>query len=363
MQAIVRICILLSAMLLPMSATALTPVIPKPENLIIRALWADERLWLVSTDGQVFSLSEHDRLPTLEYAVDERNEKAVGICMQDGHVEILTQPWSRTIDLTLRHRQDDVWHIDARFPNDGWYSMACDAHSIYLADDRDLLTFEGGKLSRLPLPGALHPNPRIYLVGADLYVGSNPYRRGGMVRIDRQTGKAVNIEAPIDDICAGLPEGQCNAVNGVVASPWESNCSLVALGMAAYGQAHLKSRGRLLKVCDDRVSLLYAGDGTNSQAGTDTIAFWHVLAGKDKVYATTSDGLHIIHSDGEIETLPMPRFQLFGPMVAYGDPVVPTFRTFDDFAVNFDNPDFILVLPSPNQRREGGDTPLLVPRH
>ena len=77
-----------------------------------------------------------------------------------------------------------------------------------------------------------------------------------------------------------------------------------------------------------------------------TVPFFALARRGDALWATGADSVYRVTASGVKK------------MSAFGD-----FKVIDGIRVNFDSPDFVLVLTQVNQRRSvGGAVPMLVPR-
>jgi hypothetical protein len=186
---------------------------------------------------------------------------------------------------------------------------------------------------------------------AGFFVGFNAGEwGGGLRRIDRRTGTVSTIERierdDPDDLCAGPLNTACDPVNGIVTSPWNSQCVVAAIGLV-----HFMAHGRIVEVCGTTVRTLYVKSldesPTKTGHGGSSVAFFGLSRNGDALWAAGIDGVYDIKAKGIAVTRPMPEFKDVGGVY-----------------VNFDSPQMILVLTQINRRASiSGSVPLMVLRH
>lgn len=87
-----------------------------------------------------------------------------------------------------------------------------------------------------------------------IYVGINVGEwGGGLQRVDLRTGAVTEIERrDTKNLCDGPLNRECDPVTGVIPDPQNRECVLASVGLVHLGH----SNGRILRVCDSRVTLL-----------------------------------------------------------------------------------------------------------
>jgi hypothetical protein len=285
-------------------ATATTPVEPaRPgqDSSITRAVFADQRLWMRSDSGAVFSVAPAETARRNETLP----EPSLDICVKDGHIAALTQGKGRW---TLRRRTGDEWLAELSFEASSHF-VALDCRSgVTVITTQVVLVPRDGSVQRLrlgsPLPRGLTAN--VHVEGDDLFVGTNRGEfGGGLVRANLRTGAVEPIDRPSGDLCGGTLNAKCDPVNGVAALPGKAGCVVAAVGLV-----HLLSHGSLVEVCGEEVRTLLSQKLAGT-AGDSTVAFFGVTATKDAVVAAGVDGLYRV-SDGGVERVPLPAFQDVG---------------------------------------------------
>ena len=134
--------------------------------------------------------------------------------------------------------------------------LACD-DKIYISTPEQLLEVEEGKPRKLRLAPAIEPDFADYHLlshAGALWVGVDAGEWGGAIRrIDPNTGAVQVISSETwPGICSGPLSADCDSVFALAPSPWRADCIV-----AAVGSLHLTVNGRLLEVCDTRVTRLY----------------------------------------------------------------------------------------------------------
>jgi len=90
--------------------------------------------------------------------------------------------------------------------------------------------------------------------GERIYVGFNVGEwGGGLQQVDLRTGAVTDVERrDTKDLCGGPLNRDCDPVTGVIPDPQNKECVLASVGLVHMGH----SNGRILRVCDSRVTLL-----------------------------------------------------------------------------------------------------------
>jgi hypothetical protein len=340
-------------------ALAQEPERPGQEDSLIRAVFADGRLWLLSDAGALYSIVERGRREGRE----DLPEPALDLCRDGGQPLVVTgrrdgAAW------TLRRRRGDAWQLVGRIVrqrDERLVALGCDGGRTTVLTSNRIVDAGSGErgaggardvaLSE-PLSGG-RVSTTLYAGGGQLYVGFNHGEwGGGLRRIDRASGRVAIIERNVGGgLCDGPLNTQCDPVNGIAADPSRPDCVVVAIGLV-----HMLMHGRLTRVCRDRVESLYFkaypdSAVIDSRLGADgepvsTIAFFGLIARGGELWAMGVDGLHRVDGQG------------------HGDVTArPSFETIGRFRVSFALPDVVLVLTSANQRASlSGAVPLMAAR-
>ena len=329
-------------------AFAQQPVRPGQESFQSRAVFAADRVWLLSDAGTLSSI-----VLGQDVRVEEQlSEPVLDLCVHEGHPTIVTGKSTRGPEWILRTRIDGGWHAERTIPaeHDALLSIDCRATGIIFLTDRRLLEIQDGSL-RIAALSAEASRGRVtatYPMGDQLFVGNNAGEwGGGLRRIDRRTGKVTVIaETAGSEPCAGLLNPDCEPVNGIAPVPWKSGCIAVAVGLVHFGP-----RGGLVEICGDQIQSLYFNSieairVPGVRPTLDSVAFFGILRDGERLRAVGVDGLYSVGKEGAAEFSPLP-----------------TFKTVGNIGVSFEVPNFVLVLTGINQRHSiSGDVPILVPR-
>jgi hypothetical protein len=320
---------------------------PRPAPAMIQAAaFADDRLWLLTGDGALTSITEKARDRTAEFS----GERVLALCAQSKRPLILTL--SADGRWTLRRRESGGWTALASVGSrgDDFVGMSCDAHEVSLLTNRHLITLGDGPPRSINLSDNLNVGVTHSLLSAgdQLFVGANAGEfGGGLQRIDRRTGKVVQLQRnDRTDSCDAVLDRGCAPVTGVASTPWRTDCVLAAVGMV-----HMSSLGRLVEICGDRIEPFYAKalndrDYMGRLISLDEVAFFGVSRADDAIWAVGVDGLYRFRDRKLTDFTPLPRF-----------------RTVDGVRVSFALPGVVLVKTDINQSVSlSGSVPMLVPR-
>ena len=355
MRLIAFVMVLLAA-LTAAPAGALEPVRAGQENFLKRTIWSENRLWLLTDAGQLFTITADDAAPRLEFA----GGPVVDMCMSGGLARVIIETDDYPAQWTLRHREPGQWVDDATLParENGLQTLLCDTDGATLMTHDRLITVHNGQIGGVSLSGPPGFGSTTVMATDDkIFMGFNRGEfGGGFAIIDRATGQ---VEAHGDghkgDDCAGDAGLLCGNINAFAVVPWRPQCVAMAVGLV-----HFSASGRIVQYCPNGVTRLYFknyadpnGWAGGESAPTDptvegfsTVAFFGLMTDKDELVAAGIDGLYHLGADGAVRIDTMPLYKRVGP-----------------FWVNFDNPDYVLVLTMSNQRFSiSGATPLLVPR-
>ncbi len=120
---------------------------------------------------------------------------------------------------------------------------------------------------RRRLAAMLEPGGHVSsLTGSTLFVGYNKGEwGGGLRRLDVATGTIAIVTETGDGICGGRLNPACDPVVGIVPDVEGSDCSLVGSSLAHLGLR----RGEILRVCEDRIDLVFAESLSGVPGPTD----------------------------------------------------------------------------------------------
>jgi hypothetical protein len=324
---------------------------PSNDTNVSRAVFAEGRLWLVTDDGGLTSLAEGE---------GKRRPETLGgpvldICAgPDGLIAVTgTHDGSQW---TLRRRAGPSWGADqpVRRAGDTLVALSCSGPRPVLLTTKRLIepgrrivTLSGDV--RAPLVGAVvHETPDYFFVGLNLGEWG-----GGLVRIERRTGRTITIERQATrELCDGPLNTGCDPVHGVATIPWKPNCVAVAVGLI-----HFMAHGRIAVVCGTTVEQMFtqATDRRRSDSktlaevakgGYGSVAFFGLAATRGGLLAVGHDGLYRLNESGRASHQPWPRFKEVGGLL-----------------VSFALPDVVLVLTTINRHASiSGAAPILAVR-
>ena len=333
------------------NALAMEPIRPGQESSLIRAVFADRHLWLLSDAGQLSAVAENgdERVPY------DLSTPVLDLCASDGHPTILTGGNDRT--WALRRWTHQAWLTVEQIPTAGdeLIALDCTTNATTLLTSKRLIEIDqDGRVHAVQLEEKLPPGivTAIYRKGDDIFVGINSGEWGGGLHlIDKRTGEIVSIERnESGELCGGPLNGDCDPVNGIAAEPWNPHCFAAAVGLV-----HMMMHGRIVEVCGEKIRPLYTkayvsgGWGVllkSRKPSSETIAFFGITSSNGSLWAVGADGLYRIDSSGNATITPLPDF-----------------KTIGHIKISFKHPQLILVMTDVNQRRSlSGSVPMLVPR-
>lgn len=329
---------------------------PGQEAFIKRAVFAQQRLWLLSDSGALSSIVDRGD----ERIVEHLPEPVLDVCVQNGDPLIVTGQQRRGTVWTMRRWRAGEWQPELTISRstDMLLALSClRTHATLLTSNRLIDVVAGvPKVTSLRKPVKGGAIASVHDLGDHFFVGFNAGEwGGGLIRIDRRRGTISRIESNLSgDLCGGPLNTDCDPVNGINVEPWNSSCVVVAIGLV-----HFLSHGRIAEVCGNTVKRLYFRPyEIDSRLGIDTgvmrdqdepistVAFFGIERVGDALWAVGIDGLYRITQSGTSEPVPLP-----------------VFKNTDGVNVSFDIPGLVLVVTQVNQRRSvSGAVPMLVPR-
>jgi len=318
-----------------------------------RAVYAENRLWVLTDAGGVSSISEGQEKRTKEILP----ERAADLCATGGHPTVVTGGRMGGSAWTLRRHEAGAWSVVAAVPANGdkLLAMACTRDKATLLTSRRLIEFDGKQQSAVVLSDQLGLGPVLvastYATPDQFFVGLNAGEwGGGLLRIDRSSGKIGIVEKNTSgELCGGPLNTSCDPVNGIVAEPGKPGCIAAAIGLV-----HMAPHGRVVEVCGDEVQrIFYKPYGKNEPRANgrneepfSTVAFFRLASDGETMQAVGIDGIYSLDGKGTEQFTPLPHFKDIGGI-----------------GVSFDIPHYVLVLTNINQRMSmSGAVPLMVPR-
>lgn len=129
---------------------------------------------------------------------------------------------------------------------------------------------------------------------------------GGMLRADRTTGTVDDIESNqrSEGGFGTVLDSGLDPVNAIIADPESPGCVIAAVGLV-----HMMSSGRVLRVCDDKVSVVFEHlhpEEVNGNKFNQSDAFFGLVPATDGYWAVSNDGVYRFRKSGEPEHFPCP---------------------------------------------------------
>lgn len=328
---------------------------PQNASRVSRAVFAKDRLWLVTDDGSLTSLAEGETARRSEGP----GEKVLDICSGRGGFLAVSGEWAQGTQWTLWRRLDSGWRRDRSLPReeDALVALSCRGDGAVLLTTERLIEADRAGVRSVALAGHMRM-PRVKAVVHEtpdyLFAGLNSGEwGGGLVRIARRTGRAVTIERnATGELCDGPLNTGCDPVHGIATIPWKPSCVAAAIGLI-----HMLAHGRIVEVCGTQVEQMFVQASERSRTDPrylaevatgrfGSVAFFGLGAVGDALVAVGDDGLYRIDQSGGASYRTWPRF-----------------TDIDGLLVSFELPDAVLLVTSINGRAAvGWYAPLLVPR-
>jgi hypothetical protein len=336
-------------------ASAQEPERPGQEAFIKRAVFAQQRLWLLSDAGALSSIVDGG-----DNRIVEHISEVLDVCVQNGDPLIVTGRMDRGEVWTMQRWRAGEWQPELTISRsrDILLALNCLPIQATLLTSTRLIDAVGGvpQVTSLRKPVKAAPIASVHDVGDQVFVGFNAGEwGGGLIRIDRRRGTIKRIESKSSSEWRDGPlDTELDPVNGITTAPWKPGCVVAAIGLV-----HFVSHGRIVEVCGDVVKRLYFrpyeidprwGLDPDPRPGAvepfSTVAFFGIERVGEVLWAVGIDGLYRITQSGASEPVPLP-----------------VFKNVDGVNVSFDVPGLVLVGTLVNQRRSvSGAVPMLVRR-
>ena len=309
---------------------------PQPEHIrsgqeasIKHAEFASGRLWLLSDGGELWSVAEHEGGARKESLV----EPVLSLCASSNEPAIVTAERTDPQSWIVRRRHGSEWGAIGRVSKsgDGLVGLACGADSQIVLTTRRMVSLNGSAphTQTLSLRIPARPINVVLTTPTHLLVGlAEGEWGGGLMSIDRQSGKVIDIARNTSgELCGGPLNPDCDPVNALAPIPWKPDCAVAAIGLI-----HFAPHGRLAEICEGRVERLYVGpcpypsDPLSTYSDGEpycTEAFFGVAPNGGSLMSVGTSGMSLIAEDGTAQTQPLPAFRDFGPFeVSFGRDVV-----------------------------------------
>ena len=319
---------------------ATNPAAPTSENMlrgqdrfIKRAVWASDRLWLLTERGTLSSVAPGE--------INRRTETTPGlpadICVAGAALVILG------VDGQMSRLEDRSWHAMQRLDLNGEavQALSCTDQRVIAVSRNRLVVSAGGRQRTVPLSAPLTgPIVRTapFDTGTTLLLGlAKGEWGGGLERIDTNTGAVSEIP------------GLGGPINGVGPEPGHPGCVVATVGLV-----HFFPSGQVVEACGDKVRRLYYKPYTMQKSWPadppklpfETVPFYALTTAADGLWVAGGDGLYTITAGRPITFKIMPPFeQIDGVDISFAVPGLALVRTDIDAHVSL-----------------GGGAPLLVAR-
>ncbi|WP_374275376.1 hypothetical protein [Brevundimonas sp.] len=306
---------------------------------LVQGVATDERLWVLSGDGAVVSFAretgQRQTLATEGVAFIGRwNGRTVGLRKSEEgwRVEELESRRSLTAGAILAQppigftRTDDEWLVLTK---------------------NGFLTSSGGAWETKAFTAPLDHWGRTNIASTrsgQVYVGFNQGEwGGGLHRLDLRSGTLDEVRRIDDEPCDGPLGHECDPVTGVEPDPANADCVLASIGLS-----HMLAHGRVLRICDDQVDVVFSRKiplpPDAFGAGASTWPMFGLAAAPDG-WTTISAGKVFRARDGEVFETDMPELE-----------------PWHGLETSFADPGFIILKTDMNWGMSlSGYTPLLVP--
>jgi hypothetical protein len=232
------------------------PPVPTDEDFIAEAVALNGLLWLRG-DGKLFSvdLKTYSRRRRFEMGVQD-------VAVFKGQLWVLR---------VLANKSDAaailVWNgvrFDERYRlsyegDNAPFAIVAVGGSIVVVAPHTISVASNGRQSLTQL--LLSKNLNSYnataaapLDGHQVYVGANVGEwGGGLQSVDLRTGQVSSIErGDAEGLCAEPLNGKCDPVTSIIPDPQHPKCVIASIGLV-----HFLSSGRILRICDKDVEVVF----------------------------------------------------------------------------------------------------------
>lgn len=326
---------------------------------IVNGAYHNEVLYLLDDSGamQVWSEAGRTGRPF------EAPGSVLSFCLMDESLWTATEDkrgrsvllWSRQLPSQSRPDGGEWLRVGSFTRNGGNEPLVLDCSGIepiLVAGNRTIMPVSGRVVE---LTGNMSPHPAFvvsHVQDGMLWLGFNSGEWGGGLTQVRLSDGTVDRPSHIDPAspCGGKLNPSCDPVTGLAPDPADPKCMLATIGLV-----HMMSRGRVVQVCGDNVSVVYAKPYTLDpnwrwaanvdEDNRDSVAFHSLPTARTggRAFAVASDGV----------------YQFAGSM----EPNFAPFLRRRIGAIDWSDADYVLVRTQMNQRHSlSGGSYLLIPR-
>lgn len=326
---------------------------------IVKGAYHNKALYLLDDSGAMQVWSEADRTGR----PFEVPGSVLSFCLMDKNLWAATEDkrgrsvllWSRQLP-SQSGPDGGAWlRVGSFTRNGGNEALVLDCSGIepiLVAGNRAIMPVSGREVV---LTAKLLPHPAFvvsHVQDGVLWLGFNSGEWGGGLHRIRLSDGTVDRPSHIDSVspCGGRLNPNCDPVTGLAPDPADPKCMLATIGLV-----HMMSRGSVVQVCGNDVSVIYAKPytldpnwrwaGRVDEDNRGSVAFHSLAPARTggRAFAVASDGVYRFVRSTEPNFAPFLR-QRIG-------------------AIDWSDPDYILVRTQMNQRHSlSGGSYLLIPR-
>jgi hypothetical protein len=352
MKSISKVCLLLlfSALTFPTycqsaQASSTAPVLG--ERIADGVVFAG-RLWLRGTTGKLRNGAASGALVSFNLSdLSRRNHFDGGVLaikVIGADLWVLRQSASSKTEWIFSVAKSDSFEDRAHFTSsdtDSPIALFNNGGTPAVLSEKDIRTFsDDGRWSLVSLAGQLRQGVQIAVAsptsGNSAYVGINMGEwGGGLQKVDLKTGAVISVERrDTKALCSGPLNSDCDPVTGVISDPQYKDCVLAAIGLV-----HFLSHGRILRVCGERVSVVFENSKIKEFNGRKievSDAFFGIASAEDGFWAVTPKALYSFGADGGTHVRhPLPKLKAVSGIYMNRDlPGIIVIRTDVNWAVS-----------------------------
>ena len=276
--------------------------------VVVQAVFAQDRLWILDESGRVSSLAEGEEAPTSHPTPDP----ALDLIVHEGVPCVVTGKKDPSAIWRVLRREERGFEEVAEVAqaDDLLLGLGSSPTGLVLVTSCRIVEIDGGSTREVwlscPLVGGGVRRSTL-ADSASIHVGFDDGEYGGgLFRIDRRTGVVDEIHG-VDpaDVAVPLLDRDYSTVNGIVPLPWEPGT--FAVSCAEY-------EGKVYAVRGDRVRILYQED--SEQEGLQESDVLCLASASGSVWGIGLPGMFRIDADGRVTKLPAPPTRKYGELEA-----------------------------------------------
>jgi hypothetical protein len=240
------------------------PVAPDPTRVevnqrIKKVLFASGRLWILALDGTLTTIDlkrgEPEVVAPEKLVLDIYRSSSGDLYILSAASETSTvmhiwqqAPTSWTDEAEIRRATNDAVLGLKEYRN---RLLVLTQHKIYLRDDNA----QWRTVTIKPGLGGAYQTPFAATDSGYIYLGLNHGEfGGGLLQVSIDSGQVRKLEKrDKPDLCAGPLNSECDPVTGVIRDPADPSCVIASIGLR-----HFMESGRLIRVCNESVSVVFS---------------------------------------------------------------------------------------------------------